>query len=238
MNTRLRRGFTLFETLIAMFIFSGVSAICIGAYLTLQRGFVFMNTWSDVRNAQVLVIDTVAQDLRNATKISGTISSVPIVVTGTSNPISTLIFSIPQFYSDYFPGSSYADPPVHRAGTPVVTAATNALYVPLTSGTTIPTATVVYSGTTIGSSGRVDLVRTLSWNTPLGPQSASRSVAIFPNGAKIAFNLLVSGSAIASTSSTNATAVRIVVTGTAGYRKPIASTLQDTVFLRAYHLEK
>jgi len=232
------KAFTLFELLIAVCIFSMVSGICIGAYMTLQRGFVFMNTWSDVRNAQTLALDAITQDLRNATQISGSNSSVPIQVSGTSNSVSVLTFVIPQFYSDYFSGSSYDDPPVPRAGTPMVTATTNPLYVPVTSGTTIPTATVVYSGTTIGSSGRVDLVRTLTWTGTSGLQSGTRSIATFPHGVKIAYNLLVSGSTLASGSSTNLTAVRILVTGTAGYRNATSSTFQDTVFLRAYHLQK
>lgn len=229
------RALTLVELLIAMAIFSIVSAICIGAYMTLQRGFLFMNNWSDVRNAQALVLDAVAQDLRNATKISGTDRAVPISILGTANSVNTLSFDVPQFYSDYYAGSSYDNPPVPRAGTPLVTASTNSLYTPLTSGSTVPTATVVYSGTTIGSNGRVDLIRTFSWSGT----SACRTIATFPNGVSVTYQLLQSGSTMSVTSSTSATAVRILVTGSVSCPKPVSTgTLQDTVYLRAYNLEK
>ena len=239
MKSRSCSAFTLFEALIGLLIFSTVSASCIGTFITLQRGFLFMNTWSDVRNAQVLVLDSVSQDLRDATQVSGTNSSVPISITGTGSAVSTLTFVVPQFYSDYFTGTSYDTPPVARAGTPLVTASTNFLYVPLTSGSTIQTGTIVYSGTAIGTTGRIDVVRKFFWTGASGGKSATRAVASFPNGVKLQYALMVSGSAIASGSSTNASAVRILITGTAGYRRPTSTGLtQDTIFLRAYSTGK
>ena len=62
-------GMTLVELMIALGIVGFVLLVCYSSSIALQRGFEYTSAWTEARINQTRVLDSLALDLRNATKI-------------------------------------------------------------------------------------------------------------------------------------------------------------------------
>lgn len=200
-------GFTLVELLVAVMIAVMVTAVCMESFIALQRGFGYCTTWMEVRNNQVRLIDTLAQDLRS--NVSSTISTtLPLTLT------------VPRRYSTYETSGPFAGEPGRSATRidPAISSSSGKVDY-TTSGTTM---TVVYSMTTTGSSS--EIFRTVTWSGG----TATRSVAEFTNGVTIKFT---------KTTVNSATSVATTVAAKFGTklqngRPDFVKTMSDTVYLR------
>src|SRR6266513_6431947 len=74
-NKQRGAGMTLAEIMIALAILGIVLSVCYGSSVALQRGFAATTSWTDARNSQLRVLDSLAADLRNATAKSFTPSA-------------------------------------------------------------------------------------------------------------------------------------------------------------------
>lgn len=85
-------GFTLTEILVTMAVIGFVAAAASASFITLQRGFVYLSTWSDAKANQVRMMDALAIDLRAASSIvSSSAKGAPFALT----------LKVPRRYSAY-----------------------------------------------------------------------------------------------------------------------------------------
>ena len=82
---------TLVELMIALGIVGFVLLVCYSSSIGLQRGFGYSSAWTEARVNQERVLDSLALDLRNATKIDFTLA-LPVIVT----------LTVPSRYSSYY----------------------------------------------------------------------------------------------------------------------------------------
>lgn len=87
-----KRAFTLTEILISMAVVGFVAATGLAAFVTLQRGFVYMSAWSDAKANQVRLLDSLAIDLRAASSI--------VESSAKGSPLR-LTMKIPKRYASY-----------------------------------------------------------------------------------------------------------------------------------------
>lgn len=165
-----KTAFTIHEIMVAMAVASVVLSVGIICFLTLQRGFVYLGVWSDVRANQVRLLDAMALDLRAAYYVNstGTSGTLPITIT------------LPQFYSSYEATSS--DAYNGRAGDPGRNASTQVNLRARASRLLITgsnTATVTYSMTSNGDSRIIN--RQIQWSGG----SATRQIANFSKNATV-----------------------------------------------------
>ena len=202
---------TLVELMIALGIVGVVLLVCYSSSIALQRGFGYTSAWTEARMNQARVLDSLAVDLRNATKIAPfPPSALPITLT------------IPNRYTAYRSTGPAAGDPAQTA---------NAVPAPIPSPGTIVSRT--------GSNIKYDSTNTIDVEYALSPDGikitrkitrgtasgAFRDVAIFPNGATVTFR--------ASGPTTVITSIRT----SPDYRHPEnPSILEDTVFLREYSM--
>lgn len=202
-----RRGFTLIEMLVTVAVGSMVIGFIFLSYINLQRKFAFAINWSEARLAQTRVLDSMAQDLRNATAIA---------VSGTSLPLT---LTIPARFSGYESvGALAGDPQVGGTLTPLVVSST--------------TGKVIYPGGTITvtyekSGNSINRRVTLSGVTP----DPVRTVGTFGGGVSVTF-LDRNGAAYTAKADTLVPTVS-ATTGGFSASKPVTTVMTDTVFLRA-----
>ena len=172
---------TLVELMIALGIVGVVLLVCYSSSIALQRGFIYTSAWTEARINQERVLDSLAVDLRNATKIDFTLP-LPVIVT----------LTVPSRYSSYYQNTG--DPSVKfnaAAGDP--TSAADVTTWLWTAASPAPTAVpvpppnqfgkIVYTNTisvtyTFSPDG-TRISRKVVWTG--GPAGgASRDVAIFP----------------------------------------------------------
>ena len=79
------------ELMIALAIVGFVLLVCYSSSIGLQRGFGYSSAWTEARVSQERVLDSLALDLRNATKIDVT-PSPQVIVT----------LTVPSRYSSYY----------------------------------------------------------------------------------------------------------------------------------------
>ncbi len=90
-SSRRAGGMTLVELMIALGIVGFVLLVCYSSSIGLQRGFGYSSAWTEARVNQERVLDSLALDLRNATKIDFTLP-LPVIVT----------LTVPSRYSSYY----------------------------------------------------------------------------------------------------------------------------------------
>lgn len=225
-------GMTLIELMIALVIVGFVLLAAFSSSTALQRGFGYTSAWSEGRANQTRLLDSLAVDLRNATKIVPFPSPTPFVL-----PIT---LTIPRRYSAYYRNKTnedVSDPSTSdfRAGDP--TSAANPTPAP-SPGTIISRSgsNIKYSyDNTIDvqyalSADRIRITRTITRGTT---SKASRDVATFPNGATVKFSPSIDiKSGIVSPTSI---ITSITTRPDPDYLNPDStakSTLEDRVFLR------
>ena len=91
LSSRRAGGMTLVELMIALGIVGFVLLVCYSSSIGLQRGFGYSSAWTEARVSQERVLDSLALDLRNATKIDFTLA-LPVIVT----------LTVPSRYSSYY----------------------------------------------------------------------------------------------------------------------------------------
>jgi prepilin-type N-terminal cleavage/methylation domain-containing protein len=69
------QGMTLIEIMIGLLVLGIVLSVCYSSSVALQRGFASTASWTDARNNQLRVLDSMAADLRNATAMSFSVSA-------------------------------------------------------------------------------------------------------------------------------------------------------------------
>jgi len=228
-SSRRAGGMTLVELMIALGIVGFVLLVCYSSSIGLQRGFGYSSAWTEARVNQERVLDSLALDLRNATKIDFTLP-LPVIVT----------LTVPRRYSSYYrntgsPSATFSA----AAGDP--TYAANAIKLPSpTPNPVLPKITftetigVTYSFSTDGRT----ISRKVVWTGgPVG--GASRDVATFPNGSTITF---IPNSPPTITNASNVTMItaRIQTRPDPTYLNPASSsnsTLENAVFLRALSIK-
>jgi len=222
-------GMTLVELMIALGIVGFVLLVCYSSSIGLQRGFGYSSAWTEARVNQERVLDSLALDLRNATKIDFTLA-LPVIVK----------LTVPRRYSSYYRNSG--GPSVTfsaAAGDP--TYAANPIKLPsptpdpvLPKITFTETISVTYSFSTDGRT----ISRKVEWTG--GPAGgASRDVATFPNGSTITFTPN-SPSTITNASNVTMMTARIQTRPDPAYLNPASSsnsTLENAVFLRALSIK-
>ena len=191
-SSRRTGGMTLLELMIAVGIVGFVLLVCYSSSIGLQRGFGYSSAWTEARVNQKRVLDSLALDLRNATKIDFTLP-LPVIVT----------LTVPSRYSSYYRnavGGVPAETFNAAAGDP--TQAANAATWLWTTASPTPTAAPVPPPNQFGkiaysNSNTISVTYTFSpdgttisrkvvWTG--GPAGgASRDVATFPNGSTITF---------------------------------------------------
>jgi hypothetical protein len=207
---------TLVELMIALGIVGVVLLVCYSSSIALQRGFIYTSAWTEARINQARVLDSLAVDLRDATKID---PFPPSTSLATPAPLP-ITMTIPNRYTAYRSTGPAAGDPAQTAD-PVPA----------------PTPGIINSRT--GSNIKYDSTNTIDVEYALSPDGtritrkitrgtasgASRDVAIFPNQATVTFR--ASGPTTAITS----------ITTSPDYRHPEnPSILEDTVFLREYSM--
>lgn len=160
-------GMTLIEIMIALGIFGVVLTVCYGSSVALQRSFATTNAWTEARASQLRVLDSLAIDLRNATKIDFT------------SPDPTLItLSIPNRYSSYQPAGIIAGDPGPAA-------------VPTPAPGPNEFGKIVYANTiTVTYARSVDgktITRSATGWSGSPATLPSRQIAMFPNTATVTF---------------------------------------------------
>ena len=205
---------TLVEIMIALAILGIVLSVCYSSSVALQRGFIYTSAWTDARINQVRVLDSLAVDLRDATKID---PFPPSTSLATPAPLP-ITLTIPNRYTAY-----------RSTGDPAQTA--DPVPAPL------PTQGIIISRT--GSNIKYDSTNTIDVKYALSPDGtritrkitrgtasgASRDVAIFPNQGTVTFR------------ASGPTTVITRITTSPDYRHPEnPSILEDTVFLREYSM--
>ena len=226
---RLNSAFTLAECLVGLAILGIVAGVSVGSYVTLQRGYVFIYTASDLNASLRRVQDSIEVDLRNATTIS--ISS--------TSAIQTLTLSVPRPYSAYYTGTGV------RAGEPSAVFTSGSINTTSGALTYSGSMAVVYSGSISSTNARSYFERTATWSGT----TAKRIVATFSNGANLFYKVGNSGTdgtvtysfvpTTGTTLKTSDTAVSLFISGTTNdLRRPLTTgTLQDTIYLRAHNLQ-
>jgi type II secretory pathway pseudopilin PulG len=221
-SSRRAGGMTLVELMIALGIVGFVLLVCYSSSIGLQRGFGYSSAWTEARVSQERVLDSLALDLRNATKIDFTLA-LPVIVT----------LTVPSRYSSYYrntgdPSVTFnaaAGDPTHAAN-PIPAPAPNQFGKIVYSDTISVTYTFSPDGTKVS--------RKVVWTG--GPAGgASRDVATFPNGSTITFTPN-SPPTITNASSVTMITARIQTRPDPAYLNPASgstSTLENTVFLRA-----
>lgn len=212
-----RSGFTIVEMVVAMGVTVALSAVCMLAFIGLQRGFAFCTAWSDARTNQVRAFDSLAMDFRNCKSI-------------TLNPVSTgamttLTMTVPKRYSTYERTGFMAGDPARTATriSPVVNTVNGKVQYPNSN----EMITVVYAWRTSGSSKI--LTRAVTWSDSGTSRTATRDVATFGTDVTISFANR-SGGVLAATD----TAVVTTVTANNYTLKSTGKvTMSDTVILRA-----
>jgi len=91
LSSRRAGGMTLVELMIALGIVGFVLLVCYSSSIGLQRGFGYSSAWTEARVSQERALDSLALDLRNATKIDFTLP-LPVIVT----------LTVPSRYSSYY----------------------------------------------------------------------------------------------------------------------------------------
>ena len=225
-SSRRAGGMTLVELTIALGIVGFVLLVCYSSSIGLQRGFGYSSAWTEARVSQERVLDSLALDLRNATKIDFTLA-LPVIVT----------LTVPSRYSSYYrntgdPSVTFnaaAGDPTHAAS-PIPAPAPNQFGKIVFSNTISVTYTFSADGTTIS--------RKVVWTGgPVG--GASRDVATFPNGSTITFTPH-SPPTITNASNVTMITARIQTRPDPTYLNPASSstsTLENAVFLRALSIK-
>jgi type II secretory pathway pseudopilin PulG len=227
-SSRRAGGMTLVELMIALGIVGFVLLVCYSSSIGLQRGFGYSSAWTEARVNQERVLDSLALDLRNATKIDFTLA-LPVIVT----------LTVPRRYSSYYRNTG--DPSVTfnaAAGDP--TYAANPIKLPPNPNPILPKITFseTISVTYIFSADGTTISRKVEW--PGGPAGgASRDVATFPNGSTITFT---PNSPATITNASNVTMItaRIQTRPDPAYLNPASSsnsTLENAVYLRALSIK-
>ena len=190
-------------------------AVSVGSYVTLQRGFVFAITFSDLNNSLCRIRDSVELDLRNATSIT---------ITSSTTAVQTLVLTMPQPYLTYYTSGTLSAQST-RAGEPNLsgtvsggvnfplptaylvsgTAPQTLMSLNTTTGkiSSTGTMTVTYLSSTPPSTDtsaydptnptKQIIIRTGTWTNPIG--SGTRTVATFTNNAtSISYQIGTSGS--------------------------------------------
>jgi len=225
----------LAELMVALGILAFVLLVCYSSSIGLQRGFGYSSAWTEARVNQERVLDSLALDLRNATKIDFTLA-LPVIVT----------LTVPSRYSSYYrntgdPAVTFnaaAGDPTHAASAAqwlwtYASPAPTPLPVPtpnlagkITFSSTI---TVTYSFSADGKT----ISRKVEWTG--GPAGgASRDVGTFTNGPTITFTPN-SPTIITNTSNVTMMTARIQTKPDPTYLNPASgstSTLENAVFLR------
>ena len=217
---------TLVELMIALGIVGFVLLVCYSSSIGLQRGFGYSSAWTEARVNQERVLDSLALDLRNATKIDFTLA-LPVIVTMT----------VPSRYTSYYRNTG--DPSVTfnaAAGDPTYAAS------PIPAPTPNQFGKIAYSDTisvtyTFSLDGTT-ISRKVEWTGGPGG-GASRNVATFPNGSTITFT---PNSPPIITNASNVTMItaRIQTRPDPTYLNPASSstsTLENAVFLRALSIK-
>jgi type II secretory pathway pseudopilin PulG len=217
---------TLVELMIALGIVGFVLLVCYSSSIGLQRGFGYSSAWTEARVSQERALDSLALDLRNATKIDFTLP-LPVIVT----------LTVPSRYSSYYRNTG--DPSVTfnaAAGDPTRSASPIPAPTPNQFGKIVfsETITVTYS---FSPNGRT-ISRKVVWTG--GPAGgATRDVATFPTGSTVTF---IPNSPPTITSASNITLItaRIQTRPDPAYLNPASSstsTLENAVFLRALSIK-
>jgi prepilin-type N-terminal cleavage/methylation domain-containing protein len=204
---------TLVEMMIALAIVGIVFSVCYGSSIALQRSFGFTTAWAETRTTQLRVLDSLAVDLRNATKIDFT------------SPAPTLVkLTIPNRYSSYQATGALAGDPAPTANP--TAAPTPDLFGKITY-TNANTITVTYA---LSADGKTITRRAADW--PVGPAttSATREIATFPNTAAVTFT---PNSPTIMTNASNITVMTANITAAPdGLHPDNQSILKTQVFLR------
>lgn len=208
---RSQTAFTISEMLVTLGLVGALVTIGFACLITMQRGFVYLSAWSDIRANQVRLLDAMAIDLRTAysarTTLSGTTSRLPLTI------------NLLQGYSTY-------ETVTDRAGDPGRNV--SILNNPSVSTSNLlvlgGTATVTYTGTITGNTQTI--YRSITW-VESGTRSATRAVATFSKDMTIFFQNNLGGPY------TNETGIIINVTDRFTERtRTISSTISNSVFLR------
>ena len=220
-SSRRAEGLAMVELMVALGILAFVLLVCYSSSIGLQRGFGYSSAWTEARVNQARVLDSLALDLRNATKIDFTLP-LPVIVT----------LTVPSRYSSYYRNTG--DPAVTfsaAAGDPTrsaspIPAPTPNLFGKLVFSNTI---TVTYSFSADGKT----ISRKVEWTG--GPAGgASRNVATFTNSPTITFTPN-SPTIILNTSNVTLMTARIQTKPDPAYLNPASSStsiLENAVFLR------
>lgn len=206
---------TLIEMMIALGIVGFVLLACYSSSIALQRSFGYTSAWTEARVNQVRVLDSLAVDLRNATKIDFT-------------PPALITLTVPNRYSSYYQNTgAVSDRFNAAAGDPTYAASPTPAPPPNLFGkiTYSDTISVSYAVSPDGTT----IQRTVKW--PTGPvNGAFRDVATFPNRATVTFT---PSSPTIITSASNVTMITARIQTSPDYlRSDNPSILEDKVFLR------
>jgi len=241
-NTSRRNAFTLVETLIAIGLFGIVSAICLGSYVSLQRGFADNITLVDLNNKLTRAMGSIETDLRNATGIT---------IDNTATPFPKLTLTVPGAYARYYTSGVRAGDPLDSYKTSLVSGTLR--YTGTLSNFTGsvafqgPAITIEYSGSPDGNPyyGTLSLFRKVTFNGV----TAVKPIATFSSGAAISYQTITTGSdgnlnysgTLSGVKSlpTSVSAVAVTVSGTSdSIRNPYSSgALTRVVSLRALGLK-
>lgn len=210
-------GFSLAEMVVAMGVAVTLSAVCMLAFIGLQRAFTFCTSWSEARNNQVRAFDSLGMDFRNCKSI-------------TLNPVSTgamttLTMTIPRRYSTYERTGFMAGDPARTATriSPVV----NTVNGKVQAANSNEMITVVYAWRTTGSNKI--LTRAVTWDDSGTTRTATRDVASFGTDVVISFANR-SGNVLASTDTAVVTTIQA---NNYTLKSTGKVTMSDTVILRA-----
>ena len=200
------QAFTLVEMMVALAVSTIVMGGILVMYIGLQKSFIFGVNWSEARVTQTRVLDSMAQDLRNAILVNATNGGLPLTLT------------IPTRFSAYASGSN------SFAGDPDLGATLNNVSISSTDGKVLygGTINVVYAQSGNNIIRQVQIAGNNAY--------ATRTVGVFGGGVAGSFN---NTNGVAFTSADNT--IVPTVTGTVAswnINQSVTSTMTDTVYLR------
>lgn len=222
------------ELMIALVIVGFVLLAAFSSSTALQRGFGYTTAWSEGRANQTRLLDSLAVDLRNATKIAPFPSPSPSFL-----PIT---LTIPKRYTAYrSTGAAAGEPGTTGSPTPVPTPSTiisrtgsNIKYTDVNKQIIEASTIDVYYAL---SADKTKITRTVTRiGGSVSSAGASRDVATFPNDSPTVRFPNAKGPTV-KFSSNSPTSIITSITNTQDpdYLDPdrtTKATLEDTVFLR------
>jgi len=228
-SSRRAEGLAMVELMVALGILAFLLLVCYSSSIGLQRGFGYSSAWTEARVNQERVLDSLALDLRNATKIDFTLP-LPVIVK----------LTVPSRYNSYYRNSgnpavtfsaAAGDPTYGASAIKLPSPTPNPILPKITFSSTI---TVTYSFSADGKT----ISRKVEWTG--GPAGgASRNVATFTNAPTITFTPN-SPTIILNTSNVTMMTARIQTRPDPTYLNPApssTSTLENEVFLRALSIK-